>query len=88
MMASPSASASASSSAAATPTATATASNMDAGKASRTHHGGGGSSAAVAAGGRLPSTGGMSWVPLASAGALILLMGFGFAAHRLLRRSA
>jgi hypothetical protein len=87
MMASPSASASASSSATATPTATATASNMDTGKATRTHHGGGGGSASAAVGGRLPSTGGMPWLPLVSVGALILLMGFGFAAHRLLRRS-
>jgi cobalamin biosynthesis Mg chelatase CobN len=89
MMSSPSATASASSSATATPPATATASNnMGTAKAFRTHHGGGGSSASAAVGGRLPSTGGMPWLPLVSAGALILLVGFGFAAHRLSRRGA
>ena len=77
MMASPSASAtSASPSASATPTATAS--------APRGHHGGGGSSASAAVGSRLPSTGG---VPLVSVGALVLLVGFGLAAARLLRRS-
>ena len=79
MMASPSASASASSSASATPTATAS--------APRGHHGGGGSSASAAVGSRLPSTGGVPLVSLVSVGALVLLVGFGLAAARLLRRS-
>jgi hypothetical protein len=91
MMASPSASASASpsasasSSASASPTATATAS------APRGHHqhggGGGGSSASAAVGGQLPSTGGVPLVSLVSVGALALLVGFGLAAARLLRRN-
>ena len=85
MTASPSASASASPSA--TASATPTASTSGTASAPRSHHGGGGSSASAAAGGRLPSTGGVSWVPLVSVGALALLMGFGFAAHRLSRRS-
>ena len=79
MMASPSASASASSSASATPTATAS--------APRGHHGGGGSSASATVGSRLPSTGGVPLVSLVSVGALVLLVGFGLAAARLLRRS-
>ena len=79
MMASPSASASASPSASATPTATAS--------APRGHHGGGGSSASAAVGSRLPSTGGVPLVSLVSVGALVLLVGFGLAAARLLRRS-
>ena len=78
-MMSPSASASASSSASATPTATAS--------APRGHHGGGGSSASAAVGSRLPSTGGVPLVSLVSVGALVLLVGFGLAAARLLRRS-
>jgi hypothetical protein len=78
-MASPSASASASSSASATASATAS--------APRGHHGGGGSSASAAVGSRLPSTGGVPLVSLVSVGALVLLVGFGLAAARLLRRS-
>jgi hypothetical protein len=85
-MASPSASASASpsasaySSSSATPTATAS--------APRGHHNGGRSSSTSAAvGGRLPSTGGVPLVTLVSVGALALLVGFGLAAARLLRRS-
>ena len=95
MMARPSASASASPSATPTASATATASNMDTAKAPRTtakapqtHHGAGGDSASAADSDRLPSTGGVPWVPLVSVGALVLLMGFGLAAYRLLRRSA
>jgi LPXTG-motif cell wall-anchored protein len=57
-------------------------------KAPQAHHGGGGSSAAAAVGGRLPSTGGMPWLSLVSVGALVLLMGFGLVARRLLSRSA
>ena len=92
MMASPSASASASPSASAnssgsaspsasaTPTATAS--------APRGHHiGGRSSSTSAAVGGQLPSTGGVPLVTLVSAGALALLVGFGLAAARLLRRS-
>ena len=79
MMASPSASASASPSASATASATAS--------APRGHHGGGGSSASAAVGSRLPSTGGVPLVSLVSVGALVLLVGFGLAAARLLRRS-
>ena len=84
MMASPSASASASASASpsasATPTATAS--------APRGHHiGGRSSSTSAAVGGQLPSTGGVPLVTLVSAGALALLVGFGLAAARLLRRS-
>ena len=88
MMASPSASASAypsaspSTSASASPSATTTAS------APRSHHhGGGGSYASAAAGGRLPSTGGVSLVPLVSVGAVALLVGFGLVGARLLRRT-
>jgi cobalamin biosynthesis Mg chelatase CobN len=89
-MASPSASASvspsatASTSASASPSATTTAAS-----APRSHHHGGGvSSASAAVGGRLPSTGGLSWVSsLVSVGALALLGGFGFVAARLLRRN-
>jgi cobalamin biosynthesis Mg chelatase CobN len=102
MMASPSASASASPSATATASTTATASNMatakaprttakaprTTAKAPRTHHGDSGNSASAADSDRLPSTGGVPWVPLVSVGALVLLMGFGLAAYRLLRRSA
>jgi hypothetical protein len=80
MMASPSASAT-SASPSATTTASATAS------APRGHHGGGGSSASAAVGSRLPSTGGVPLVSLVSVGALVLLVGFGLAAARLLRRS-
>jgi len=89
IMASPSASASASpsasasSSASASPTATATASAPR----GHHHHGGGGSSALATVGGRLPSTGGVPLVSLVSVGALALLVGFGLAAARLLRRS-
>jgi len=89
IMASPSASASASpsasasSSASASPTATATASAPR----GHHHHGGGGSSASATVGGRLPSTGGVPLVSLVSVGALALLVGFGLAAARLLRRS-
>jgi len=89
IMASPSASASASpsasasSSASASPTATATASAPR----GHHHHGGGGSSASAAVGGRLPNTGGVPLVSLVSVGALALLVGFGLAAARLLRRS-
>jgi hypothetical protein len=96
MMASPSASASASASASpsvsanssgsaspsasATPTATAS--------VPRGHHiGGRSSSTSAAVGGQLPSTGGVPLVTLVSAGALALLVGFGLAAARLLRRS-
>ena len=81
MMASPSASASASPSASATPTATASAPR------SHHHHVGSGSSASAAVGGRLPDTGGVHLVSLVSVGALALLVGFGLAAARLLRRS-
>ena len=81
MMASPSASASASSSASATPTATASAPR------SHHHHGGNSSSASAAVGGRLPDTGGVHLVSLVSVGALVLLVGLGLAATRLLRRS-
>jgi hypothetical protein len=80
MLASPSASAT-SNSPSATTTASATAS------APRGHHGGGGSSASAAVGSRLPSTGGVPLVSLVSVGALVLLVGFGLAAARLLRRS-
>jgi hypothetical protein len=92
MMASPSASAStspsasayssgsASPSASATPTATAS--------APRSHHTGGRSSSTSAAvGSQLPSTGGVPLETLVSVGALALLVGFGLAAARLLRRS-
>ncbi len=94
MMASPSASASAATSASTSPSATAsatpTASAAPTVSASRSHHhgGGGGSSASAAVGGSLPSTGGVPFVWLVSVGALALLVGFGLAAHRLLRRSA
>ena len=74
MMASPSASATS-----ASPSATAS--------APRGHHGGGGSSASATVGSRLPSTGGVPLVSLVSVGALVLLVGFGLAAARLLRRS-
>jgi hypothetical protein len=90
MMASPSASASASTSASASPSASATPTATATASAPRGHHhhgGGGGSSASAAVGGRLPSTGGMPLVALVSVGALALLVGFGLAAARLLRRS-
>jgi hypothetical protein len=74
-------SASPSTSASASPSATTTAS------APRSHHGGGASSASAAAGGRLPSTGGVSLVPLVSVGIVALLVGFGLVAARLLRRN-
>ncbi len=88
MMASPSASVSASPSATPMASATPTASTSATASAPRSHHhGGGGSSASAAVGGRLPSTGGVPWVPLVSVGALALLVGFGLAAHRLSRGS-
>ena len=100
MMASPSASASsfpsasASASANASPSATASTSASASPSVTTTpsaprshHHGGGGaSSTSAAVGGRLPSTGGVPWVSsLVSVGALVLLVGFGLVAARLLR---
>jgi type IV secretory pathway TrbL component len=79
MMASPSASASASPSATPTASATATASTMPTASAARGDHGGVGS--------QLPRTGGVPLVSLVSVGALVLLVGSGLAAARLLRRS-
>ena len=93
-MASPSASAGASASASASPSATASTSASASPSAAttpsapRNHHQGGGlSSASAAVGGRLPSTGGVPWVPLVSVGAVALLVGFGLVAARLLRRN-
>jgi cobalamin biosynthesis Mg chelatase CobN len=89
MMASPSASASASASATASTSASASPSATTTPSAPPSHHHGGGvSSASAAVGGRLPSTGGVPWVSsLVSVGALVLLVGFGLVAARLLRRN-
>jgi cobalamin biosynthesis Mg chelatase CobN len=92
MMASPSASASAtaSSSAAASATASTSASASPSAttmaSAPQSHdHVADGSSASAAVGGQLPSTGGVPLVSLVSIGVLVLLMGTGLVAAKLLR---
>ena len=87
MMASPSASASATASSSATASTSASASPSATAMASAPqsrHHVAGGSSASAAVGGQLPSTGGVPLVSLVSIGVLVLLMGTGLVAAKLL----